>query len=87
MQKEGLIRYCCLKQFPSNSANQNIKVFIEICVVKPLNNLRLFSSIKSRTNLKKCGNNVQNLGLVFKSNSSAHSSFIKGFGEVFLILK
>ena len=86
LQKEGFIRYCIIKQFSLNFVDKNSKVFIEVRVVKPLNNLGLFSSIKSRTNLKKY-NNSQNLGLIFKSNSNTQNSLIKSFGEIFLILK
>jgi hypothetical protein len=85
LQKEGFIRYCVIKQIPLNFVNKSSKIFIEIRVIKPLNNLGLFSSIKFRTNLKKYDNS-QNLGLIFKSNST-QSSLIKNFGEIFLILK
>ena len=85
LKKEGFIRYCVIKQFPLNFLNKNSKIFIEIRIVKPLNNLGLFSSINFIANLKKY-NNSRNLGLIFKSNST-QGSLIKSFGEIFLILK
>jgi hypothetical protein len=85
LQKEGFIRFSIIKQIPSNLIKKNSNVFIEIHLVKPLNNLKLFSS-KFRPTLKKRENYKENLGLNFNCNSS--QSFItKNFGETFLILK
>jgi hypothetical protein len=85
LQKEGFIRFCIIKQTPSNFIKKSSNVFIEIHFVKPLENLKLFSS-KFRSTLKKKENFKENLGLNFNCNSS--QSFItKNFGETFLILK
>lgn len=85
LQKEGFIRFCIIKQVHSNSIKKSNNVFIGIYIVKPLNNLKLFSS-KFRSTLKKKENFKENLGLNFNCNSN--QSFItKNFGETFLILK
>ena len=85
LQKEGFIRFCIIKQIPSNFIKKSSNVFIEIHFVKPLNSLKLFSS-KFRSTLKKKENFKENLGLNFNCNSN--QSFItKNFGETFLILK
>ena len=88
LQKEGFIRFCVIKQTSLNFAHQNSKLFIEVRVSKPLNSLKLLSSTKSKTSIKSYNSFAyQNLGLMIKSNSKTYSSFLKDFGEVFLILK